>query len=258
MYSRRPARWAPTVGGFGGPVPRDLLVLIGILFGTFALQFFATTAPLIALLRLTDLVWHGFVWQLATYPFIGWGGPSPWILLELLILYWFGRDVFWQLGRRDFWQLVGWTVVLAAVAAVLAELLFGLLLGWTANSFLIMQGQRMLLAVMIAAFATMNRSATIYLFFVLPVQARWFLALEIAFAFIAFLGTRDLAGFVGIASAVGLTYSFLTPGGLRRVLREGSLRAQKAWIQLQLKQAGRRRKAGDSDDDNVRRGPWVH
>jgi hypothetical protein len=155
---------------------------------------------------------------------------------------------------------VGWTVVLAAVAAVLAELLFGLLLGWTANPFLIMQGQRMLLAVMIAAFATMNRSATIYLFFVLPVQARWFLALEIAFAFIAFLGTRDLAGFVGIASAVGLTYSFLTPGGLRRVLREGGLRAQKAWIQLQLKQAGRRRrKAGDrDDDDNVRRGPWVH
>ena len=66
------------LGGFGsGPIPRDLWILLGVLFATFSLQFFSSTALLPALLRLTPLAWQrGFVWQLATYPFIGFGGPS--------------------------------------------------------------------------------------------------------------------------------------------------------------------------------------
>ena len=60
----------------------------------------------------------------------------------------------------------------------------------------------MLLAIFIAAFATLNRNATILLFFVLPIQARWFLWLEVLFAFIAFLGSHDLPGFLGITTAV--------------------------------------------------------
>src|SRR5689334_16432818 len=97
------------MGGFGlgGPAPRDLLILIGVLFITFALQFFESTALLPTALRLTPFVWQaGWVWQIATYPFIGYGSPGIWFLLELLFLYMFGRDVYFGLYRRHFWRLI--------------------------------------------------------------------------------------------------------------------------------------------------------
>jgi membrane associated rhomboid family serine protease len=57
-----------------------------------------------------------------TYPFAGYGGASLWILLELLILYWFARDVFYRLGRRRFWRTLLTVTVLAGVAAWSVEL----------------------------------------------------------------------------------------------------------------------------------------
>ena len=279
---RTPGYQRVQIGGFGSgrPVPTDIWVLLGVVFVTFSLQFFQTFAGLIALLRLTPLVWRlGFVWQLGTYPFIGYGPASIWILLELLILFWFSRDVFHRLGRKSFWKLLAWSVVGAGLAAVAVELLATLAGSAHPQPFLILQGQRMLIAVTIAAFAVLYRDATILLFFVLPVQARWFLWLEILFAFIAFLGTKDLAGFVGICTAVAITYSLLTRGGLIRRLRWGWremwLRLQQKWIRWRL---GRMRKRRDfrvfegegrregsggrdddsGDDDGVRRGPWVH
>ncbi|HVS01567.1 MAG TPA: hypothetical protein VMT16_02270 [Thermoanaerobaculia bacterium] len=249
------------LGGFGGggrPVPRDIVVLLAVVFGTFTLQFFAVTQIIPALLRLTELVWRmGFVWQVATYPFAGVGGPSFWFLLELFILFWFGRDVFWQLGRKSFWQLLAWVCIPAALAALLVDGVIVLtgVAGSFGPPFLLMQGQRMLLAVMVAAFATMNREATILLMFVLPVQARWFIPLEIVIAFLGFLGSKDLAGFVGVCVAVGLTYSFLTPGGLRRIRRETSLRLQQWFLRRRMERL--RKKSGfrvvGSEDDR-----WLH
>lgn len=269
------------LGGFGSgrPVPTDIWVLLGVVFVTFSLQFFETFATLIALLRLTPLVWQfGFVWQLGTYPFIGYGPPSIWILLELLILFWFSRDVFYRLGRKSFWKLLAWSVIGAGLAAVAVELIVRLAGGGAhPQAFLILQGQRMLIAVTIAAFAVLYRQATILLFFVLPVQARWFLWLEILFAFIAFLGTKDFAGFVGVCTAVGITYSLLTRGGLLRNLRRGGRETWKrlhmAWIRWRLDRMrrqrdfrviegeGKRRRgngAEDGEGDGVSRGPWVH
>lgn len=203
---------------FSGPVPRDLIALLAVVFGTFTLQFFQTTAIVPALLRLSPSVWeHGFIWQLVTYGFVGFGGPSLWILLELLILFWFGRDVFTQLGRRRFWGLLGWSILGAGVFASLTQLLAGPL---TDQPFQLMQGQRILLVIVIAAFATMYGDATIYLFFVLPLRARWFLWLGILFGFMGFLGSKDLAGFVGICVATGITYWEL----MRRRRRGGGMR----------------------------------
>jgi hypothetical protein len=252
-----------SLGGFGsGPVPRDLWILLGALFATFSLQFFSSTALIPALLRLTPLAWQRlWIWQLATYPFIGAGGPSIWILLELYFLFIFARDVYAGLGRRHFWRLVMTVSVLAALVAVAVNALTALAGAQIGEGpFALMQGQRILLSIMIAAFATANRRATILFMFVIPIEAQWFLGLEILFAFIGFLQTRDLAGFLGICAAVGLTYTYIrSGGGGKKGLREMRLRMERWWIEKKL--ARMKRKRGMrviQGDRTVKKGPWVH
>jgi hypothetical protein len=267
--------WGPSGGGPGGgglrlppmtPVPRDVLAILIVVFATFTLGAFRATAVVPGILHLGRLMWPvGAVWQVFTYPFAGYGGPSLWILLELLILYWFLRDVFYQLGRRRFWRNLLTVTVTAGVVAVAVELAALLLSGGPVGApFVIMNGQRTLLAFAIAAFATLNRDATVLLMFILPIQARWFLWIEVAIAFIAFLQTKDLAGFVGILVVVWGTYALLTAGGPTRLLREWRLRAEKTRLERQLARERKKRnlrvvKGGDErDDDSPRPGPWVH
>lgn len=269
--STRTTPRGPWSGGPGGisfppltPAPRDLVVLLAVVFATFSLQSFPRTRWLPDLLHLgTAYFPFGLIWQVFTYPFTGVGTPSIWILLELLILYWFARDVFYRLGRRHFWRTLVTVTAIAGVAAVAVALAALAVTGEVTGAFRLMQGQRALLAFAIAAFATLNRNATILLFFVLPIQARWFLWLEVLFAFIAFLATHDLAGFVGICVVVGGTYSVLTAGGLGRVLREWRLRAERRHLERKLQRERRKRKlrvleGGEGRDDEPRQGPWVH
>jgi hypothetical protein len=243
------------------------VILLAVVFATFSFQFLGGLRLVPALLRLTPAVWQtGFLWQVATYPFAGYGGPSLWILLELLILYWFARDVFYRLGRRGFWRTLLTVAFAAGVAAVVVEVLVRLASpgGMTPLPFGLMQGQRMLMAFAIAAFATLNRHATILLFFVLPIQARWFLWLEVLIAFIAFLATKDLAGFVGICVVVGGTWAVLSAGGPARLFRDWSLRAKRRRLERQLERERRKRKlrvlegGGEKGGGEPHKGPWVH
>jgi hypothetical protein len=257
------------LGGFGlgGPAPRDLLIILGVLFVTFALRFFESTAIVPAALELTPRAWRaGWVWQLATYPFIGAAGSGLFFLLDLLILYMFGRDVYFGLYRKHFWRLILWSSIGSALVAVAVHaLLTAAGLPWAPAPFAIMQGQWILSAIFIAAFATAQRDATIYLMFILPVPAFWMLGLEIVFAFLAFLFTKDLPGFFGICAAVGLSYLYVRSSGSvrggRRSLREMRLRLEKWWIQRKLDRARRKRGfkviPGDKGP-NVRKGPWVN
>ena len=250
-------------GGFGGlqgaPVPQDLIGILVALFVTFSLQFFAATAIIPALLRLTPAVLRGFVWQIFTYPVVGTAASGLWFLVELLILFWFGRDVFWRLGRQRFWSLLVRGTVGAAVVAVVVQLVLQLLGAGATGfaAFQLMQGQRIVIAIFIAAFATLWGEATILLFFVLPVKARWFLWLEILFAFIGFLPSKDFAGFCGVCTAVFLTYSGLKPGGPRRVLRDWSKRGERFVLERRLDRLKRKRRfdviEGDGDKDR-----WIH
>lgn len=250
------------IGGLTGPVPRDLWVLLGVLFFTFSLQFFSATASLPALLRLTPAVWlRGFLWQMLTFPFIGIGLPNFWFLLELLILFLFGRDVLLRLGRRQFWRLLVFSTVVAAGVAVVIGVIVGLIAGAAAlqNAFLLMQGQRFVLTVLIAAFATLNRHATILLFFVLPIRARWFLLLEIVFAFLGFLGTHDLPGFAGLCVAVGFTFGALTGWRRQEWAWQLRLRLRQLWLKLRLAWLRRRRGLHVvRDDEKSDKGPWLH
>jgi len=259
--------------GRSAPPPRDVVIILAALFVTFSLRFFATTRLIPALLELTPWVWaRGWLWQLASYPFVGSSAGGLWFLIELLILFWFLRDVYAYLGRSAFWRLLAWSCLPAAMVAVALDWLMALSGASSPLAFQLMQGQRMLLAVAIAAFACTFRDATIYLFFVLPVQARWFIAIEILLAFMGFLSTKDLAGFAGIVTAVGLAWGMLS-GGVLRNLRRLRLRALQLFYRARLA-VGRRRRglrvvrgsgrggAGGGSDgrggSGPHRGPWVN
>ncbi len=266
MYDNRPRFRQPI--GFGGsnagPPPRDVLLLLGILFVTFSIQFFEAFGGLAALLRLSRDVWQrGFLWQLVTYPFMAGAGSGFFFLFELLIIFWFGRDVYRYLGRRQFWLLLAWGVGTASVVAVGTQLLLDFSDLASPYAFVLMQGQRMVLTILIAAFATLYGNATILLFFVLPLKARWFLGLEILFAFMGFLTTKDFAGFLGICAAVGIVYQTLTAGGLSRLLREMRLRIERMLLEARLKRMRKGRgmrivKPPPDDDDDEPRGPWIN
>lgn len=251
-------------GGIGltGPVPRDIWLLLAVVFGTFSLQFFTATAWLPVALRLTPDVWrHGFLWQVVTYPFIGTGRPGFFFVLELLVLLMFGRDVYHRLGRRGFWNLLIRGALLAAVVAVAVALLQTALGGAPSTAqFVLMQGQHFVITVLIAAFATLNANATILLFFVLPIQARWFLLLEIVFAFMGFLGTGDLAGFCGLCAAVGAGIWLVGGRFAGGAWREIGLRARQAWLSARLAWIKRRRglRVVPRDEDDDGPGRWVH
>ena len=258
-YARR-----VSFGGLSGPHARDLLLLVAVLFVTFSMQFLPGLALVPELMRLSSSVWQqGMLWQLVTYPAAGSGGPSIWFLVELLIFYMFAGDLRWALGRQRFWNLLWMSAGAAALAACLVQALLQSAWDEGPTAFVIMQGQRMLMAIVIAGFALMRRDATIMLFFVLPIRARWFIWIEIAFAWVAFLATSDLAGFLGICTAVGAVFVLLRPGRAKGLLRELRFRFERWYARRKLNRGRRRfhvvpggRKP--EDDDRVHRGPWVN
>lgn len=252
-------------GGSGGPPPRDLIVLLAVLLLTYSLRAFTVTSLLPRLLELSRNVWRGgFLWQLGTYVFVAAPTGGLFFLIGLLILFWFGRDVYRYLGRKGFWRLLAWAGFGASISAAIVQLLLDTL--WPGAAvpvpFQLMQGQHILMTILIAAFATVYANATILLFFVLPIQARWFIWLEILFAFMGFLNTKDFAGFIGVCVAVGITWSLLTGRGPRQLMREGRLRIERKLIERKLKRRKDRRGfrvlPGGDDDGRVHRGPWVN
>jgi len=237
-----------------GPVAPDILLILGLVFSTFVLQFFQETRIVPDLLRLGDTVFRGFIWQLLTYAFTGFGPASLWFLLSLLILYWFASDIFRRLGRYRFWKLLISSILVGALVAVVIRGA-GILLGHISpNAFVLMQGQYMLISIFIAAFATLFGNATIMLFFVLPIRASWFLWLEILFAFMGFLNSHDLAGFGGICAAVGSTWFLLQPGGPWTGLKNLKLRLRRMWLQKRLSRLRKRRGFDVIDGD----GDWLN
>ena len=258
-------------GGLGGAgqAPRDVWILLGVVLFTFSLRFFASTSLLPELLSLTPAVYRfGFLWQLVTYPFVGNGAPGLWFVVELLILFWFGRSVYSALGQKRFWRLVLTVAFVAGLVAVLTNMAGAFLAGGglvsgpaiPGQAFVLMQGQRMLMVIFIAAFAVLFRNATILLFFVLPVQARWFLWIELLFAFMGFLGTRDLAGFLGLCTALVATFVFLAPGSARQILRTWMLKLAHRRHEGELRRLRKKRgfKVVRDDDEGPTKGPWVN
>lgn len=233
--------------------PADLVAMLAVLFVTFTLQFFAVTAALPAALRLTPAVWIRWqLWRLVSYPFAGFGIPDLWFLLELVILFFFAREVRARLGARRFWSICVGVGALAAAAACLVALAWPTLAHGGGVPFQLMQGQRLLMAVMFAAFGALAGDSVVYLFFVLPVRARYFPLAGVALAFVAYLASRDLPGLVGVVAAVGATWIWLRPDWRRR----WRLKVERRITHARLRRLERRR--GWRVLEGGKGGPSIH
>lgn len=231
MATFRERGGAPPNLGLGGPAPRDIVVLVGVIFGLFALNAFESAAVWLRWLELSEAAWRqGLVWQVVTYAFNAHFN-GLFILFSLLAIYLFGRDVFYRLGRRRFWRLLLAAVAGGGVAALATQVLldaagFGPTM---VPPFALMQGEQTLVAILIAAFSLLMPHATIYLFFVLAVPARIFLWLELVITFIFFLGSKDFAGLIGIYAAIGVTAWMLRSGGGSGSIVSSWLRRFERW-----------------------------
>jgi hypothetical protein len=240
--------------GFSSGYPSDVIALVAIVFVTFSMQFFAQTAMLLDFVRLTPMVARGWVWQLLTYPVIGVGDAGFFVLLGLVFLFFFARDVHARLGRLRFWQLLGWSCGIGGAVAVLIDLLARLVHHVPEASLATCQGQYMLWAVIASAFAVLYRGEQILLI-VIPVPAWWLLPLELIFAFVAFLRTHDLAGFLGICAGIFVAWALITRRGLLGAGREAWLRTQSWWLRRRM---GRLRRKRGFHVVSDRKDPWLH
>ncbi len=159
--------------------------LIGINVVCFVLQMITTkhvydqpTSPFTDTLILNvNAVFHGEVWRLLTYAFLHTVG-NPWhILLNMLVLYFFGRDVEDAYGPREFLAVYLLAAVLGGAAFVATKPEGGLCLGASGA----------VMAVLVLA-ACREPGKVILLFLVLPCPIWLFVVFMVAKDFFEFLG----------------------------------------------------------------------
>ena len=109
---------------------------------------------------------RGFIWQFITFQFLH--GGLPHLVLNSLGLYFFGRPLEGMLGRRDFLKLYLFSGVIGGVLQALLGFIFPQIAGP-------MVGASAGICGLVAAFSVLAPDSQIYVWFVLPIRARYFL-----------------------------------------------------------------------------------
>jgi membrane associated rhomboid family serine protease len=126
---------------------------------------------------------HGYVWQLLTYQFMH-AGPIH-LLFNCWAIYVFGQSVEAALGRKSFLTLYFSSGVIGGLVQVLAGVLLG---GFFAAQVV---GASAAAFGLVAAFAMLFPDQYIYLFFVIPIRARWLLAVSVLLAVLGILTSAN-------------------------------------------------------------------
>jgi hypothetical protein len=155
--------------------------------------------------RTTEIA--GAPWSVLTYPLIGAGGVL-WVLLGGYMMWLFGGSLERAWGASDYLRFL----FLVTAATALGLWLGAALLGRSA----ILAGVGMPLAAATVAWAAINPSERLLLYFVLPIESRWLAVGVAAVVFFSFpfpLGLFALAG-CGIAWWYVRTGRYALSGGI--------------------------------------------
>ncbi|MDP3069059.1 MAG: rhomboid family intramembrane serine protease [Opitutaceae bacterium] len=137
-------------------------------------------------------VLSGEVWRLATYGLFNW--PSLWFAIDMLMLWWFGRELERSFGRRLYGWLYGGIYLLPAFALTLIGLL----------QPQVRFGQPGALALFIA-FATQYPSAPV--FFML--MAKWAALILVGLYSVMALAARDWTSLTILWTTCGYAHLFV-------------------------------------------------
>ncbi len=236
-------------GGMGSTEGTRTILMVTI--GAFVLQMILrrpTTDPLIDAfgLDVQSAVSNLQIWRFLTFQFLH--GDTMHIFWNMFVFYMFGRTVEMQLGTRKFLSLY----LLSGIAGGLAQVAVTYVMAQQPQFAYMLQvptvGASAGVAGVTIAFAVRNPNSLIYIFFILPVKAKWaavgYVALTTWWMLQSFSGAR--ADNVAHAAHLGgMVYAFLwmlADSGARRGGRSGPWQ----WIRSKFGggQGGRQRMSG--------------
>lgn len=162
---RRVATWDPTSGGWFPPAVKWLLIANAAVFGVEILVSITTGSEALLVLfglRPATVIENGWVWQPLTYMFLHAGLFH--LLLNMFVLWMFGAEIEGLWGTEEFLKYY----VTCGLGA--AALLF--LFNW--DSYTI--GASGAVLGVLLAFGMLFPDRYIYLWFLIPVRAKWLVA----------------------------------------------------------------------------------
>ena len=171
--------------------------IASMLFTTVAITF---KSGWLELLRFSseDILSHGEVWRLLSYAV--WNPPDIGFAVQMLVLWWFGREIEGFFGRKTFLQMcVGMLLVPALVALSVVKIP---LLGHSSMAGLSAVSLSMQFLV---AYATL--SPQVSFFYGIPIK--WVAAAVVGIQTLATIANRDWIRLTVDLSAVAFAYGFV-------------------------------------------------
>jgi membrane associated rhomboid family serine protease len=183
--------------GFGG-ITRAVKYLLLINVGVFILEYLWGPG-LIRIFGLTPvLIKKGYIWQLVTYLFLH-GGVFH-ILFNMFALWMFGCEIERSWGSREFLKYYFLTGIGAGLFTFLLSI----------NSYIPTIGASGAIFGILVAFAVMFPDRLIYLYFILPVKAKYLVAFFVLLEFLAsFQHTSDGIGHFAHLGGIIIGYLYI-------------------------------------------------
>jgi membrane associated rhomboid family serine protease len=199
-----------------------------------------------------DVVRHGMIWQLVTYSFIHDPHGIMHLLFNMLGLWMFGSAFEMDFGSRRFYEFYFWCVIGAALTSLAVGAL-GLLAfhAWPIPLFAIMGriwytstiGASGGIYGLLVAYGILNGDRNIYLYFLFPIKARYFVIGWLVIAFIsAFGASNNVAEFAHLGGALfGWLYLRIVPRyGLKTAASEGLFGIRNRYYRWKRRQAAKK------------------
>jgi membrane associated rhomboid family serine protease len=242
----------PYISGSGMPPGVKALLIANC--AVFLLQFFAHgyLDGFLAYFVLTPaaVVRTLFLWQLFTYTFIH--GGILHLVFNMLVVWWFGRDLEETWGTRPFLRFYFLSGALAGVCVILADYLFG-------NPSLSMLGSSGATYAILAATAALWPDRELLFYFLFPIKIKYFVLIVAAITFFQSYGAGGGAANIALLSGfvfgyvlvkmprrrrVGVGMAGSVAGSVKDAYKNWKMQRAKKKFQVYLRKQGR--------------GPWVN
>jgi membrane associated rhomboid family serine protease len=225
------------------PGIRALLISnVAIFLITFFLGRRLTGTIDLLTLRPSDVVTHGYLWQLATYMFLHQGIGH--ILFNMLALWMFGTEFERLWGTRRFLNFYFFCGIGAGLCVIVANYLFGNPEAGTVGSSGAIYG-------LLLASAVMWPDRQMLFYFLIPIKMKYFVAIIGAIAFLNSFNPASPVSDVAHLGGMLFGYVFLKLPRMRGVDPVGAMReSYNAWKLQRAKkkfQVYMRKKGSDRD-----------